>query len=193
MLCYIASYKFLLSYYEIANHPQMFSNSSYFDYHDRAEMDRLFLELMDVCKQEAPRLMLQTFINNVWIPVFEKLFSGLKVNRSSWKTDTKTNDDSQGILKPHDDMHKATLYDQLLLQKFMHNSLLGEMQMFFFYSHGITVGLRQIERSKLQPPEITILSSAPPVSFASSGISLTVDTCTCVTKTTRFLIRPVWI
>lgn len=88
---------------------------------------------MDVCKQEAPRLMLQTFNNHVWIPAFEKLFSGSKVNRSSWKTDTKTNDDSQTTLKPHNDMHKAILYDQLLLQKFIHNSLLGDMQMFLFF------------------------------------------------------------
>lgn len=94
--------------------------------------------------------------------------SGLKVKSSSWKTDTKTNVDSQTTLKPHNDMHEAILHHQLLLQKFIHNFLLGKMQMFFFYYHGITVGLWQIERSKPQPPEITIHSSAPPVSLASS-------------------------
>lgn len=67
--------------------------------------------------------------------------SGLKVNRSSWKTDTKSNVDTQTTLKPHNDMHKAILYHQLLLQKFIHNFLLGEMQMCFFYFHRITVGL----------------------------------------------------
>lgn len=63
-----------MSYYEMVSYPQMFSNSSYFDYHDKAEMDRLFLKLMDVCKQEAPGgSKAPTFNNNVWIPFFEKL------------------------------------------------------------------------------------------------------------------------
>lgn len=48
--------------------------------------------------------------------------------------DTKTNVDSQTTLKPHNNMHKVILYDQLLLQKFIHNFLLGEMQISFLFS-----------------------------------------------------------
>lgn len=127
----------------------------------------------------ANRRLQGTFNNNVWIPVFEKLWFRSKGQESSCKMDTKTNVDSQTTLKPHNNMYKVILYNQLLLEKFIHNFLLGEMQMFFFfYFHRITVRLWQIERGKPQPPEITILSSALPVSLASSGISLTVDTCT---------------
>lgn len=80
--------------------------------------------------QEAPRHLPS-------IIMFGFLFlkssdSGLKVKRSSWKMDTKTNVDSQTTLKLHNNMHKVILYDQLLLQKFIHNFLLGEMQIIFF-------------------------------------------------------------
>lgn len=119
--------------------------------------------------------------------------SGLKVKSSSWKTDTKTNVDSQTTLKPHNDMHEAILHHQLLLQKFIHNFLLGKMQMFFFllsrdYGRALTDREEQTAASWNHNPQ---LSAAREPRF----FSLTVDTCAraYVTKTARFLIRPLWI
>lgn len=148
-----------------------------------------------------------------WAKKSSEQHCGLKVKRSgsfqnAWLMHTQIL--TLKLLQQDIMKHMMSSYaNSSLFKSLSANSCLRKCKCFlllfflFFNSHGIYGGAQtDRERSKPQPAEITILSSAPPLSLASAGGSplacLAVDTCVapgsgrwpfffCFFSTTRFL------